>query len=49
MHGLLGECSVRGKAAETIFVLTAKYRRMSRIEGDIKVASKPKIAALPVY
>jgi hypothetical protein len=49
MSGLLGECGVRGKAAETIFVLTAKCRGMSLLEGDIKVADKPEIAVRPVY
>jgi hypothetical protein len=49
MCGLLGESVVRGKAPETIFVLTAKSLGMSGIEGDTNVANKPEIAARPVY
>jgi hypothetical protein len=49
MCGLLGESGVRGKTAETIFVLTAKWLGMSGLEGDIKVANNPEIAWRSVY
>jgi hypothetical protein len=49
MCGLLGESAVRGKAAGTIFVLTAKSLGMSGLEGDVKVANRPEIGARPVY
>jgi hypothetical protein len=49
MGGLLVESCVPDKASETIFVLTAKWLAMSRLEGDVKVANKPEIAAQSVY
>ena len=49
MCGLLGEAAVRGKAPETIFVLTAKSLGMSRLEEDVKVTNEPEIAVRSVY